>query len=278
MPLFTIGGTQTTVGSLLAVIVVGIVTIVTAHYVRKAVQALFDVAHDDKADSSRAFGMFAALLVYLVGFEIALHLLGLKLTTVFAAGGFLAVAAGFAAKNITENFLSGAILRAERTIRSGDLLIIHDQWITIDHIGARVTVATTFDGEEVLIPNTLIAQSVVVNLTRHDRFYRISTLVGVRYDADLKLVRRTLEETVDKIEWQSSNNSPFVNLDGFGESSVNYKVAVWLDDASDSGSRKSDLHEAIWWALKDKGITIAFPQLDVHVDQVPVDAAGKQDK
>jgi len=277
IPLFAIGDTQTTVGSLLAVILVGIVTVVTAHYARKAVQKLFGIRHDDETDASRTFGIIAALFVYLIGLEIALHLLGLQLTSVFAAGGFLAVGAGFAAKNIVENFLSGGILRAEKTIRPGDLTIINDRWITIRHIGPRLTTAITYDGEEVLIPNTKIAQAVVVNLTRHDRRHRINTLIGVSYNSDLKLVRRTLEETIDKLEWRSSANDPYFWLTDFGESSVKYKVFVWLDDAGESASRNSDLNEAIWRALKDKGINFAFPQLDVHVKQAHVEAANADD-
>ena len=53
----------------------------------------------------------------------------------------------------------------------------------------------------------------------------------------------------------------------FGDSSINYMVDVWTDDANGSRHRRSDLHEAIWWALKEKSITISFPQLDVHLDQ-----------
>ncbi len=93
--------------------------------------------------------------------------------------------------------------------------------------------------------------------------------------SDLALVRKTLEETVDKLEWRCSAKNPTVYLREFGDSSVNYDIDVWIDDANDSRGRKSDIHEAIWRALKDSGITIAFPQLDVHLDGKVGDAVAK---
>lgn len=131
----------------------------------------------------------------------------------------------------------------------------------------RSTTALTYDGEEILVPNSLIAQSMVTNLTRNDRLYRLHIKVGVSYDSDLELVRKTLEQTVEKLEWRSRKKESRLHLDEFGDSSVNYFIEVWIDEANDSRSRKSDLHEAVWWALKDKGITIAYPQLDLHLDQ-----------
>ena len=89
-------------------------------------------------------------------------------------------------------------------------------------------------------------------------------------------MRKTLEQTIDKLEWRSKAMKPEVFLEKFGSSSVNYSVDVWIDDANDSRSRSSDLHEAVWWSLKEAGIVIAFPQLDMHLDDNVVDAAARK--
>ncbi len=217
-------------------------------------------------------GQSLSVVIWLIGFEIVLHLLGIQLTTLFAASGFLALGAGFAVKNIVENFLSGRILRLENTIRQGDLIIVNDKWLYIHRLGLRITTALTYDGEQVLIPNSMIAQSMVTNLTRHDRLHRIKILVGVSYDSDLKLVKETLEQTINNLEWRSKAKNPVLYLDAFGDSSVNYSIEVWIDDASNSRGRRSDTHEAVWWALKDKDITIAYPQMELHLDQDVLDA------
>ena len=65
---------------------------------------------------------------------------------------------------------------------------------------------------------------------------------------------------------------PVVYLIEFGESSVNYGVYAWIDDANESLQRQSDLHDPVWWALKNRRITIAYPQLDMHLDQDMIDA------
>jgi small-conductance mechanosensitive channel len=91
--------------------------------------------------------------------------------------------------------------------------------------------------------------------------------VGVSYDSDLDLVRQTLETTLNGLEWRSAKPEPAVYLTEFGESSVNYKTYVWIDDVRHTLGPASDLHEAIWRALKEAGIVIAFRQLDVHLDR-----------
>jgi small-conductance mechanosensitive channel len=70
--------------------------------------------------------------------------------------------------------------------------------------------------------------------------------------------------------WNGARSPPKVYLSEFGDSCVNYSVDVWIDNANESRGRKSDLHEALWWALKDAGIKLAYRQMDVHIDQKAV--------
>jgi len=123
-PIFSVGDTQTTLGSLLAAIVVAVATILIGRFARKFLQDFIQRHHQSEADAGRTYGLILQLLVWIIGFEIVLHFLGIRLTTLFAATGFFAIAAGFAAKNIVENFLSGAILRVERIIQPGDLIVV----------------------------------------------------------------------------------------------------------------------------------------------------------
>ena len=276
LPVLAIGDTQITLGSLLAVIVVFVATLLLASISKKAIQRFFNRYDKDDTKAANVFGMVVKLIIWLISLEIMFHMLGIHLTALFAASGFLALGAGFAVKNIVENFLSGRILRFEKTIRPGDLIIVNDKWLYIHHLGLRITTALTYDGEQVLIPNSMIAQSMITNLTRHDRLHRIKIQVGVSYDSDLKLVRETIEQTIDKLEWRSNEKKPSLYLDAFGDSSVNYSVEVWIDEASDSRTRRSDTHEAVWWALKDKDITIAYPQMDLHLDPNVLDAMANK--
>jgi small-conductance mechanosensitive channel len=88
----------------------------------------------------------------------------------------------------------------------------------------------------------------------------------VVYGSDMAEVRSVLEQTAREMTWRHAAKDPLVLLLGFGSSSVDWEVSVWIDDPWRMQRLRSDLNESIWWALKGAGITIAFPQLDVHLD------------
>jgi small-conductance mechanosensitive channel len=264
--LFTISGTDTTAGSALAVVAIMVATHLVARSMRRVAARLYRRHGVDDDIAVQTTATVLQVVVWLVGIEIVLHMLGIRLATLFATTGALALGAGFAIKNMVENWISGIVLRAGQTIRPGDVIVIDDRWLTVKKIGMRTTDALTFADEEVMIPNGLVTQSIVTNLTRHDRLYRIEVKVGVSYGSDIDLVRQTLETTVNGLEWRSHTQEPAVYLTEFAASSVNYAVYVWIDDVRHALKPASDLHEAVWKGLKQAGIVIAFPQLDVHLD------------
>ena len=265
--LFTISGTDTTVGSALAVVAILVVTYLVARSVRRLAGYHFSRHGIDDDLALQTTTTVMQLVTWLVGIELVLHLLGIHLATLFATTGFLALGAGFGIKSVVENWISGVILRVGRTIRPGDIIVVQDRWLHVKRIGPRTTEARSFKDEEVMIPNATVAQSVVTNLTRHDTQYRLEANVRVAYESDLDLVRKTLETTLNGLEWRSAKQEPAVYLTEFGDSSINYTAHVWIDDVRHTLKPASDLHEAIWWALKKAGIVIAFRQLDVHLDR-----------
>jgi small-conductance mechanosensitive channel len=209
----------------------------------------------------------AHYVVLALGASIGLEALGLDLSMLFAAGAVLAIGLGFAMQNIAQNFVSGVILLVERTIKPGDVLEVESRFVRVRHMGIRATIARTLDDEEIIIPNAAIVQSTVKNYTLRDSTYRLRVTVGVTYSSDMALVRRTLERVAAERSWRSAVREPLVLMIEFGDSSVVFEVSVWIDDPWSMRRAKSDLHEAIWWAFKEERIVIAFPQMDVHLDQ-----------
>jgi small-conductance mechanosensitive channel len=205
-------------------------------------------------------------LVLVVGIAVALDTIGINLTALFAAGALFAVALGFAMQNITQNFVSGVILLIERSIKPGDVLMVEGQLVKVVRMGIRATVSRTWVDEEIIIPNSVLVQNSVTNYTLTDRLYRLRATVGVVYWSDMALVRKTLEKVAKEIPWRVKSQEPRILLREFGNSSVDFSVAVLIDDPWGAPVKLSELNEAIWWALKEAGITIAFPQLDVHLD------------
>ena len=265
-PLFRLGNTTVTVATLLTVLIIILMTLVVAGVVKRWLKR---VAHRRSVKDAGSIHVTARLVHYAIlftGFGVALHTAGIDLTALFAAGAIFGVIIGFAMQNIASNFVSGVILLFERTIKPGDIVDVEGRIVRVIELGIRATIARTTNDEDLIIPNSVLVQSTVRNYTFRDSHYRIDAPVGVIYGSDMAVVRSTLEKTATEIPWRSRNPEPVVLMKEFGNSSVDFLVSVWTDSPWHQRKLRSDLNEAIWWALKEAGITIAFPQLDVHFD------------
>jgi small-conductance mechanosensitive channel len=269
--LFTISGTAITVSTALTLIIIVVGTIWLSRILRRAVERNLR----RRIGAEGTVGAVGGLLHYAVlalGFAIALDTAGINLTALFAAGAVFAVGIGFAMQNIAQNFVSGVILLAERSIRPGDILEIEGEVVKILRMGIRATIVQNRDNESVIVPNSTLVQSSVTNYTLDDSVTRMHLGVGVVYSADMRLVHDTLLETAKAFEPQVAGREPEVLLVAFGDNSVNFDVAVWIGEPWRARALQSKLATAVWWALADKQITIAFPQLDLHLDPPVVKA------
>lgn len=265
-PLFELGKTNVTVLTLALFAIVVIITLAASALSQRAlVRAMTFRRITDEG----TVGVARRLLHYfvlLVGLGIGLQLVGVNLKTLFAAGAVFAIGVGFAMQNIAQNFVSGLIILLERTIKPGDILQVEGRFVRVRQMGIRCTIARTLDDEEIIVPNSAIAQSSVTNYTLNDSVFRLRTSVGVHYTSDMKLVKETLQKTADQLTWRHKDKQPAVFMIEFGDSAVVFEVSVWMEDPWHSQRARSNLNEAIWWALKDNGIVIAYPQLDVHLN------------
>ena len=217
-------------------------------------------------------GALAALLrllhytIIIIGFGIGLQTIGIDLSALFAAGAVFAIAIGFAMQNVVQNFVAGVILLLERSIKPGDILEVEGTVVKVISMGIRTTVVRTWKEEELIMPNSIFSQSTVKNYTLRDNEFRLGVVVGVSYNSDMKKVIKVLEKTAKDVSWRLPEPEPRVLLLEFGNSSVNFGVYVNVDDPWMQRIYTSDLRKEIWFAFKEANITIAFPQLDVHLD------------
>jgi small-conductance mechanosensitive channel len=188
------------------------------------------------------------------------------MNALFAAGAVFAVAIGFAMQNVVQNFVSGVILLTERSIKPGDILEVEGIVVKVVDMGIRTTVVRTWREEELIVPNSILSQSIVKNFTLRDQQYRLGAVVGVTYGSDMRKVLQVLQDTAEAMPWRLPEPAPRVLLQDFGSSSVDFGVYLCVDNPWLQRVYLSDLRQGIWFAFKDAGITIAFPQLDVHFD------------
>ena len=265
--LFEISNVRVTVTSVLVAFGVVLTSFLVSRLLRGGVHRWLSADSPQSQANVRAFSRLVHYVVVLIGIVIALPTLGIEIGALVAVGGVFVVALGFAMKELTENFVSGVILLAERVIKPGDVLEVDGTIVQVSQMGIRTTMAKSRDGEDLIIPNSLLVSSTVKNLTWRDADFRIHVPVGVSYDSDLKVVFEALGACAERFPERVSDHRPQVNLVGFGSSSVDFDVIVWIADPWRMRKASSDLHAAVWWALKDAGVTIAYPQLDVHLDE-----------
>jgi small-conductance mechanosensitive channel len=262
--LFEVGGTSVTVSSVATFALIVVATFWISRALQRFVARAMTRGGVREAGSIALVGRVLHYFVLVSGIAVALQTVGVGLTTVFAAGAVVAVGVGFALQNILQNFVSGIILLIERTIKENDVLEVDNRTIQVERMGVRSTIARTRDDERIIIPNSLLIQSVVANYTLADAFCRVRTSVGVSYDSDMRQVRGVLVEAANRVDQRVTHKEPVILMREFGDSSVVWEVSIWTNDPWFSPRIKSALNESVWWALKDAGITIAYPQLDVH--------------
>lgn len=199
-------------------------------------------------------GLFLALAA--AGFEIS------QLTLLVSA---LSVGIGFGLQNIVNNFVSGIVLAFERPIQPGDLVAVGTMTGRVRDIGLRATTVRTFEGADVIVPNSQFIAGEVVNWTLADRSRRIEIPVGVAYGTDLRRVIEILRGVVAANTDVASTPEPNVVFRRFGESSIDFSVLFWATDADRAVGLTSEIGIGIWEALDKAGISIPFPQRDLHI-------------
>ena len=273
--LFEISGTPVTLATLAIFVLVLLATLWIARVLQRLFMRAFAARGQQDEGSIAASARLIRYGVWVTGLAVAVHSLGINLTALFAAGAVFAVAIGFAMQNIAQNFVSGVIVLAERAIKPGDVLEVDDRMVQVKDMGIRATIARTLDEEDIIIPNSQLVTTSVKNYTLRDSRYRLRSTVGVTYSSDMARVREVLEATAAELAWRSRDAAPRVFLTDFADSAVVWEVSVWMDNPWQVNRCRSQLNEAIWWALKEAGITIAFPQLDVHFDRPALEALGR---
>lgn len=212
-----------------------------------------------------AFGKMAGYLIVVLGAGVALDSIGIDLTTLLAASTVLLVGLGFGLQNVAQNFVSGVILLLEQPIREGDFVRIGETLGLVEDIGLRATRVVTRDQVTIIVPNSELVTSPVVNHSRPTSQLRFSVDVGVAYGSDTRLVEATLLRVAAEHPDVLGDPAPEVRFLDFGESSLDFSLLAWIASPREDLRVASALRFAIDAAFREAGITIPFPQRDLHV-------------
>ncbi len=206
--------------------------------------------------------------VLMIGFSMAVLAAGFDVGRLTLMLGALGVGVGIGLQDIVNNVVSGLILLFERPVQVGDTLELGSVQGEVRRIGIRSSTLRTFDGSEVVIPNSKLVSESFVNWTLSDRQRRIEIPVGVAYGSDPERVIALLDAVVRARPEFLTEPPPVVLFDRLGESSLDFLVRVWAPDFDTSRTLRGQLLLDIHRALREAGIEIPFPQRDLHLRSV----------
>lgn len=211
----------------------------------------------------------ARYLVFIAGTMLISAKIGLDWSKLGWLVAALGVGLGFGLQEIFANFISGLIILFERPIRIGDTVTIGNLSGTVSRIHMRATSITDWDNKELIIPNKTFVTSQFINWTLSDSTTRLVVKIGVAYGTDTQRVTDTLLQIAQAHPYVVSQPAPSAFFVSFGDSALNFELRVFITQFNLRGVLNHELNMAIHQRFSELGIVIAFPQLDVHITELP---------
>ncbi len=262
---FGIGGLYINLGTLIKIAAIVYSAMVLSWFVRSMFEAGKIGPRYIDSGARDSINTLMHYFIILCGVIFAFGAVGIGLRNLAVIAGALSIGIGFGLQNIVNNFISGIILLFERPIRKGDTIVLDGEWAVVRNIGLRSTIVETFNKAELIVPNSDLISQKVTNLTHSNAQLRVVMEVGVAYGSDMEQVLAILEEEARKHPNAAKNPAPSAIFVEFGNSSLNFKLRIWLNNLDYCLSIVSEVGVAVYKRFGVEGIEIPFPQQDLHV-------------
>jgi potassium efflux system protein len=164
------------------------------------------------------------------------------------------------------NFVSGLIVLFERPFRVGDTVTVGEVHGTVNRIRIRATTIMDWDRKELLVPNKEFVTGRLINWTLSDRIIRIKIPVGIAYGSDTALAERLMLKVAKSNRLVLKSPEPTAVFLQFGDNTLNFELRVFINSIDNWVPMLHSINQAIDKEFAKAGITIAFPQRDVHLD------------
>lgn len=247
---------------LIGAVIVLLIGLMLANRFAKFVQRLCEAKGID-VTLSRFIGNVSKIIIVAMVAVICLNKIGISVTPFIAAIGAVSLGAGLAVQGLLSNYSAGLNIIITRPFVVGDTISVQGVSGQVKDILLAYTMIVTEDDVEITIPNKHIVGEIIHNS------HEVSLLelsIGVSYSSDLDQVTQILQNAVDQHQCVSSDKAPQVGISGFGDSSVDFEVRIWVDSKKLNASRFA-VNKTIWDVLKSNSIDIPFPQREVKLLQ-----------
>jgi len=217
----------------------------------------------------RFIGNLARTLLMLFVIIAAINALGVQTASLIALVGAAGLAVGLALQGSLANFAAGVLIVLFRPYKVGDWIEGGGVSGSVEEVQILTTVLKTGDNKRVIIPNSQIMGTTITNYSANDT-RRVDLVVGVSYSDDLDKVRKELQDLVDGDKRILKDPAVTIAVSELADSSVNFVLRPWVNTA-DYWAVYFDLTERVKKRFDEVGISIPFPQRDIHVHNVPAD-------
>jgi small-conductance mechanosensitive channel len=266
-----IGASHLSVRTLIEGGLTAVLVMLLTLWVSSAIEAkLLKSSSGSELSLRKAVSNAVTSLLLFVGLMLSLSAVGIDLTALSVLGGAVGVGIGFGLQKLAANYVSGFVILAERSMRIGDSVKVDGFEGRISDIKARYTVIRSLTGRESIVPNEMLINSRVENLSLADSRILQSTQVTVAYGTDVDGVMQLLMQACEEQNKVLKDPLPFVTLTNFGADGLEFGAHYWVDEQQ-AGllTLKSEINIRILQLLQAKGIEIPYPQRVVHTRSLP---------
>lgn len=253
------------VSSILVSLLIFFVTLIILKLIKRIFQKFIEKKRLDRSASWSIFQIIKYFIWVIVSILI-LESLGMEISILLASIAALLVGVGLGIQQLFNDLASGIILLVERKLRIDDVIQLEDGEVgKVTNIGLRTSEIKTRDDIIMIVPNSKFVNDKIINWSHIDENTRFHINVGVSYGSDVNLVKECLIKTAKAHNKVSTSPEPFVRFNDFGDSSLDFQLFFWVENSFIVERIKSDIRFLIYKEFDDNGISIPFPQRDLHI-------------
>ncbi len=218
-------------------------------------------------DEGRQFTLLQLIkyFVYIIATLLALQAVGVQLSLLLAGSAALLVGIGLGLQQTFKDLVSGLILLFEGNVTVGDIIEVNALIGRVTAIGLRTSKIESRDAITFIVPNSRLLEDNVINWSHNKKLTRFNIALSVSYDCDPDRVKKILLECVRGNRDVVEKPSPFVRFQDFAENGIRFELLFWTYNVWRIENLKSEIRFGIFKAFRANGITIPFPQRDLHV-------------
>lgn len=225
------------------------------------------IRNNKKNDEGAKYSLnqLARYAIFIFTVILIILALGFNLSGFFVGSAALLVGIGFGLQHLFNDFISGIIILFDGTIKVQDVIEVDGIVSRVKEIKLRTTTVVTREDKYIILPNSVITQSNVVNWTYNPTISRFEVSVGIAYHEDIPEVMKLLKQVTLEHSAVGRHPEPSIRLTEFADSGIIITVMFWCSEVFRVENIKSEIRVSIFRALREHNITIPFPQRDIHI-------------